>query len=348
MANKVFWQYARIQARKFAFRHLRPRVLLPLRKLLHHPKKLSYPGDFFLTLGTTNTCNARCVFCAYPQASDAGQLTRGLMPLEMSEEAFRQWSQTGQEWVGIQPIVGDPLLDKHLVERIGQAHKYGLKVTSNTNGILLTHNSLFKALVDVGWDAVVISLGGTTRQWYKNVYQVDKYQEVIDGIEALLRYNKLKGEPCKILIGFRNAQPTLDILNSHDYNNRIKPYLSKRVGIEWNPDFVNWGGWINKLHMQGEMKFRKLPPFMRRPCEGLRVMYLRWNGNIRSCGCAFIKNEDDEMVTGKFPEMCLREIAESQATQDLMDAFNGDGSKRPEVCKTCTNYTPIYNRRFKV
>lgn len=335
-----------VNSRLWAFRELRPRILLPIRKALHKPQLLHYPHDFFLTLGTTNTCNARCVFCAYPKASDEGTLSRGTMPRELSLEAFRQWAEAGMKNVGIQPIVGDPLIDPLFIDRVRQAHCFDLRVTTTTNGILLPR--FYGQMVDCGVDFTTVSIGGTTREWYKKVYQVDKYDEVIDGLRSFLEYNLTKGEPCEIRIGFRNAQPTREILQSMDYKRHIKPFLSRRVKIEWNADYVNWGGWIKKAEMPNGMSFRKLPPFMGRPCEGLRVLYLRWNGNVRSCGCAFIKNEDDEMIAGQFPRMSLREIAESNAVQAMMDGFYGDGSKRPEVCKTCTNYTPIYNRDLKI
>lgn len=301
-------------------------------------KELKFPSDFIVTLATNELCNARCIFCAYPHAADAGHLdSKSMMPLEMSRKAIDEVGMAGGTRMGFAPIVGDPLVDPIIFDRVSYAAKvWNLETILCTNGILLPKR--YKEAIDSGLYMLNISVGGTNREDYREVYGVDSYDQVIEGVHRVLRYNQEQGEKTNVNVCFRPSQTTKSILESDDYKKKIAPYLSKQNTVKFAFRMVNWGGWIKPEDLKGQLVFANQPKFRGQPCHGLHSMILRHDGTVRVCGCAFKKTPGDEMTVGTFPQKSLRELAK-YSNQLLREFREG---KLPEVCKTCTNFTPIH------
>jgi hypothetical protein len=62
----------------------------------------------------TNACNAACVFCAYPQMERA----KAVMPMTLFKKSIDEWAALGGDEIDLTPIVGEPLADKFLFERM--------------------------------------------------------------------------------------------------------------------------------------------------------------------------------------------------------------------------------------
>src|SRR5690349_13228570 len=88
------------------FRTARGRIRAELEHLRRIPRGLHVEG--------TNTCNAECVFCAYPQMERKKQV----MSKELFERVVRDYVAMGGHHVSLTPIVGDPFVDRHLFERL--------------------------------------------------------------------------------------------------------------------------------------------------------------------------------------------------------------------------------------
>ena len=117
------------------------------------------------------------------------------------------------------------------------------------------------------------------------IYGVKHYDEAMANVHRLLEYNKAKGEPSRIVIRFRNHQKPSEILRSKDFKEKIRPFLSERVRINFTVDFDNWGGTIRDTDLTGNMRLRKLPPPLNLPCKGLFNFAVRHDGSVRLCGC---------------------------------------------------------------
>ena len=79
----------------------------------------------------TNICNAKCVFCAYPQMDRPKQT--------MSMDHFRsveRWAALGGDEADLTPIVGDPFVDKHILERLDFC------ATSRASGVFTFTNAI--------------------------------------------------------------------------------------------------------------------------------------------------------------------------------------------------------------
>ena len=68
----------------------------------------------FLSIETTNICNANCIFCAYQYQSRP----TGLMDMDLFEKVVEQYAQNNVGNVNLTPTVGEPLADKYLLKEL--------------------------------------------------------------------------------------------------------------------------------------------------------------------------------------------------------------------------------------
>jgi MoaA/NifB/PqqE/SkfB family radical SAM enzyme len=294
-----------------------------------------------LMTGVTNICNAKCVFCAYPKVVANKTLQTGVMPFETFKKAVDEWAALGGQNIDLTPVVGDPLVDPGVLDKIRYAiQKAGVKnVYLTTNAILINRNDTYKKLIDLGVAGIFISTQGTDKAMYEKVYGVEKFEDMISGVRNLMRYNKEKGEPTHIVVRFRNAEKPSQIVRSQVFKEYIKPYLSEKVRVNFTVDFDNWGGTILAEELPGNMKMRKLPERLDVPCKGLFGFSMRHDGNVRLCGCRLTKTDMDDLVVGNIKEHTLQEISQSEKAWKIIKGFYS--GVRPETCVGCTMYQPI-------
>jgi MoaA/NifB/PqqE/SkfB family radical SAM enzyme len=294
-----------------------------------------------LIAGVTNICNAKCSFCAYPKVIANKTLQTGIMSFAVFKKLVDEWASVNGQNLDLTPVVGDPLVDPGLLEKINYAinHARIRNVFLTTNAILLDRNDAYKQLIDLGISGVFISTQGTSREAYEKVYGVKHYDEAMSGIRHLLEYNRKKGEPACIIVRFRNAEKPSQIIRSKDFTQNIKPYLSEKVRINFTVDFDNWGGTILPTDMSGFMKLRKSPPRLDVPCRSLFGFAVSHDGSVRLCGCRLIRTDLDDLVVGNIREKSLEEISKGEEAWSIIKGFYF--GKRPATCVECTIYSPI-------
>ena len=300
----------------------------------------SSQGRSYVIVGTTNICNAKCSFCAYPRAVADGTLRTGVMTMPTFQKIVSEWVKNGGTSMDLTPVVGDPLIDPGLLEKIKFARASGISgIHFTTNGILFNHHDCYKKLVDEKVSGIHISIGATDEEQYKLIYGVNQYPKVISGLRNLLEYNRQNGEPVYVNIRFRNAQKPSEILKSPDFVKHIKPFLSKKVEVNFTVDFDNWGGTIRQEELPGVMRLRKPRPQIKIPCTSLYGFAIRHDGSVRLCGCRMKSSDLDDLVVGNINQQSLEEISTSAKTKNIIEGFYR--GERPETCKSCTLYTPV-------
>lgn len=294
-------------------------------------KKLNPPNTLFLEV--TNICNARCTFCAYKTAIHP----KGFMSFETFKKAIDEYTELTTGTISLTPTTGDPLLDKGLMKKIEYAKSKKIKkIYFYTNGILLNQDKNFEKLIDLKVDQINISMPQPDKESYKRIYQVDQYENVIDGLEKLLIYNKSKFETSKIIINFRNDCTKKEIESFPDFKERIKPYLSNKVNLGFLEDYDNWGGKIKQEELTGTMKLRPKPFFKSKTCIRMFDLMILYNGMARICACRFTDNEFDELVIGDNTKESISTIWYGEKARQARESFSKNNLL--PVCKDCTLY----------
>jgi radical SAM protein with 4Fe4S-binding SPASM domain len=292
-----------------------------------------------LITGVTNICNAKCSFCAYPKVVANKTLQTGVMSFEVFKKAVDEWAGLGGSRLDLTPVVGDPLVDPGLLDKLDYAVGKGMRVSLTTNAILLVKNDNYRQLIDRGIREVYISTQGTSKAMYEQVYGVKQFDEAMSGIRHLLEYNRSRGEPVKIAIRFRNAEKPSAITRSPEFKKYLLPYFSENVRVNFTVDFDNWGGTIKAEDLKGNMRLRQLPKPLNIPCASLFGVVVRHDGNVRLCGCRLVRNDLDDLVVGNIRDNSMKEIAESDRAWAIIKGFYS--GQRPETCRGCTVYEPV-------
>jgi len=341
-ADVVYWGafYFQNFQRRLNYRRVSQNTISPEELWTHRHLEPSAT----LVTGVTNICNAKCSFCAYPKVVANKTLQTGIMPFDVFKKAVDEWAAVGGHSLDLTPVVGDPLVDPGLLEKVDYAvNRARIKnVFLTTNAILINRNDTYKHLIDLGIGGVFISTQGASREAYEKVYGVKHYDDAMSGIRNLLEYNRAKGEPARIVIRFRNAEKPSQIIHSKDFADHVKPYLSEKVRINFTVDFDNWGGTIQPADLSGFMRLRKLPPPLNVPCKNLFNFAVRHDGRVRLCGCRLTRSDLDDLVVGNIREKSLEEISKSDQAWSVIKGFYS--GKRPETCLECTFYNPIDRR----
>lgn len=145
----------------------------------------------YLRVSVTDRCNLRCIYC---KLDDFTLLEREeILTLEETAHIIKLASELSIRKVRI--TGGEPLIRKnilHLIQMIGNISSIN-DIAITTNGTLLPEFA--KELFTAGIKRVNISLDTLKRERFKEITKQDKLNNVLDGIETVLR---LGFEPVKI------------------------------------------------------------------------------------------------------------------------------------------------------
>ncbi|RMD65943.1 radical SAM protein [Candidatus Pacearchaeota archaeon] len=291
-----------------------------------------------ITFEVTNICNARCTFCAYRLSTDKKEI----MPFKTFQKGLDQFLDVGGKAIVLTPVVGDPLIDPGLFQKIAYAKSKGINdISFYTNGNLLLSNDNYKKIVDCGVTRLDISIGELDKKKHCRIYGIQEqvYDRMLKGLHELLKYNKQKGERVRIIVGFRPMSTPNEVMNSPDFKRVLQPFLSKRVTINIMQVFDNFGGMITPKDLLGNMKLKK--PYSQKyyPCVRLyNAISILPQGDVRLCGCRLRKSRYDELVVGNIFKQHLKDIYAGTKAKKIRENFTKN--KLPEVCKACTFYEP--------
>ena len=302
-----------------------------------------------LLIETTNICTANCVFCAY-QYQDKFRDGKGVMSDEVFEKALSGFAEmvggdTADRTIDFTPLVGEPLVDPKIIDRIRRAKEYGFRVFFYTNGMLL-HRIDLGEFLGSGVDQIAISTSPLDRESHEALYRTEKYDDLLRGIHLLLQQRKEGGHEVQISLSFRAHMSLAETLQKPDFQRYVRPYLTEKELDQVEiivRRFDNWGGMIAPEDLVGEMRLATAPRLKRRPCSWTLVPMVLFDGSVRACGARFTgletANKDDGLLVGDLGGETLRQIWEGERLRDLRRRFAA--KEIPRVCQTCTMYRPM-------
>jgi len=291
-----------------------------------------------LHFSVTNICNGRCVFCASRKISANKNYNRGVMSFEIFKKAVDEYSKLGGYKISLTPTIGEPLIDPGLIKKIDYAVNVAKikKVYFYTNGTLLLKNNNYKKLVDSGIYEIDISTLIYSKAVYEKIYGISEYNEMLEGLYALLEYNKNRGEPVIIKIQFRTPKLPSETANCADFKRVVKPFLSEKVTYSFLVNYDNWGGVVKQSDLYGAMRLRRSFKFRRIPCLRTYGIFVLHDGSVRLCACRVKNTEFDELVVGNINDKSLKEIYNGKRAKSIRKKFLDE--KLPEVCTDCRFY----------
>ena len=271
------------------------------------------------------------------------------MDMDLFKNTIDQYIEMGGKSVGFTPIVGDPMLDKHLFERIDylENQKNIVDLSFYTNAIALVPKKIDELLKKRRLRiSLSISFGGYDQESYKTVMGVDMFRVVKKNIMYLLdNYMKLKTENIKLKIDYRYPE--------EHKGDELSKMLQKCIDLKLITSdtldgvFDTFGGNVDQRKLDtANMDFRIHYGHPKvGPCAVLfwKPLVLA-DGKVNACA---ERDLETNLIVGNLNRQTLKEIIYGKEMKKLMQSFY-DRKKMPKVCQNCTVYQSIYNPRSKV
>jgi radical SAM protein with 4Fe4S-binding SPASM domain len=283
----------------------------------------------------SNACNANCSFCAYRF------MTRKLsiMSNENTEKAVAEFNNLGGGTVSFTPVVGDPLVDKNLINKIKicSNQKNIKEIFLYTNGIFI-HRFDLKKLLQSGLTRIAISTYVGNAEKYKKYYGKNHYSQVIENIINLSKLNNELGKPINITLHLRVDLPKDKWQENPDFIQ-----ISKLVGqenISWLETYENWSGKIEADDIPEGCTLSEIVSIdekKKSPCfEMYRRIHVLSDGAVGVCSCRDI---DAEINIGDLNKQNLKELWTGGKLKSYRD--NWKQGILPDICKNCDRYQPV-------
>ena len=138
-----------------------------------------------IKIEVTNICNANCTFCAYQFM----EREKDVMSMDVFRRVLDDYAQMGGGAVTLSSVVGDCLVDPHLLDRVRLMRSYeklGMVITF-TNLIALDKwddDAVLELLESI--DLWSISLA-PNREVYSELFGVDRFERVVSNLQRLYR-----------------------------------------------------------------------------------------------------------------------------------------------------------------
>lgn len=288
---------------------------------------------FELHLELTNLCNANCLFCPY----QFQQRPHRFMTDEVFERAAGGYAEIGGGSVGLTPIVGDALIDPHLLDRVHHLRSLPQidRIFLTTNGILLDRHGIREVLAS-GITSINISTSGFDEESYRRIYRSTAYRRMRDNVTALVRENAALGGPVNLSIGLRTDRPLAEVLADPDF----QPILEHRPHLDFTWSFTSAGGRITRELLPEGMKLRTAP-HKKEPCVNLyNGPIVLPDGTVLACSCLAAMDGEADLAIGHLLEQSLLEIYTGSLMRELRRQFQPEGCLNA-TCESCEMYRDL-------
>jgi MoaA/NifB/PqqE/SkfB family radical SAM enzyme len=261
----------------------------------------------------TNKCAYHCTICPREKMSR----DKGVMSMELYKKIIDEAIPKGLEFVTLLGF-GEPMLDKHFVDRVKYAKEKKLSVSTDTTGYLLKEQ-ISEELINLKMDNMRFSFFSTTREIYHKLHNLDTFDLALGRINKLLELKKkLNSNYPKTGVYFVRQE-----LNKHQTEGFID-YWKDRV------DEVNvWEAhnWTDALDLRSKNYKRKKT--CGRPQSG--PLQIRYDGKISACCFDF----NSELITGDLSKQSLNEIDNNIENINLKKAHISGDMSNYSMCDNC-------------
>jgi len=281
-----------------------------------------------IAIENISSCNARCLMCPIDELTRSHKLMRQSVFDKIIEDIkpYASWL----ERVTL-PILGEPLIDKKIEQKIKTLKNIGIKnVHLTSNASLMTENRSI-SLIESGLDAIDYSIDGASPEVFQEIRKRLHFDECVKNIESFIKVrNELNPN---IIIRIRM---TVSETNSHEFS-QFKEFWTERLGeqdLVYGKLLHNWGNGYDKLNTHKQVDDNTLNNLM---CVSpWLILNINSDGRVPLCCVDFNAEED----FGNVANDSIANIGRSDRSRSIREGHGRDGRNSLTQCVGCYAWEP--------
>ena len=254
-------------------------------------------GKRYIEFELTNICNARCIFCPYPDFLKTDKkFVR--MDFESYDKALQTIEKLDYSLISFTPTTGDTLLHPDWDKMMAKAMQMDKikQVIFYSNAILLDEECIEKFVQLIKKDkekklfSLMFSVGGMDAETYKRIFQVNKFDVVVNNINHFQK--RLKEE--NIIIGIYIK---MRIPENHDVDDKIAQKLFNKYQYPYT--FIDDNKYFevsDHVKTYDELKYTENKAVPKKACTYLQKTRFAADGGIWADGCVLSELPNDSTL----------------------------------------------------
>jgi MoaA/NifB/PqqE/SkfB family radical SAM enzyme len=287
-----------------------------------------------LSIEITNTCNSKCVFCA----NISMKRRKEYLDTGLFRKVVDQYILMGGDIINFNCLIGEPLLDPHLLERIRYVKSFPqIRSLTFFSTLQWLHRYDIKEFIASGVDTIYISLTLSGREKYKEFYGVDHYDHVIKNLVALIEENNRSANKMGIELSIKPTDENINNIRRHADFTMIDKLLQGGASRALDEMGLGVHDFSSVVKLPTYLRKRPLYPRNRRPC---RLLYdhlkIFSNGKVGLCVCSDYEANSD-LIVGHVQDGNLSDIWRGDKVRQIRDNWRVKNIV-PGLCKKCGAY----------
>lgn len=287
-----------------------------------------------ISIETTNLCNANCVFCA----NSVMERKKQDLDWDLFVRSVDDFVALGGTNLNFNVVIGDPLLDKTLLER-GCYVKQFPQIKSN--GFVTTlqwlHRFDLGEFFEAGFTWVSVSTTLSGRETYKKFFGADKYDQMLKNLLTLLEENQRRDSPLEIIVNIKPTPESVEVILGHPDYQKVRALVGPDLDQQVLQRTFFVDDWIGAVKLPDYLKKRPLYPRRKRPCRLLyKGLMLYSNGNVGACSCRDFE-ASSELILGNVETDTLSDIWNGEKLTRLRKEWREENVV-PGICQSCSHY----------
>lgn len=296
---------------------------LHYRRAIQRTKEMSDSPPTNLYVETTNTCNARCIMCPYPQM----RRPKGVMVMDTFKRIVDEAASCGIKKVGLS-FMGEPFLEKTIFNRIMYVKEKGLQTVFNTNASLLSEDKV-KLLIESEADEIIVSIDAFKKETYEKIRIGLDFERVVANIRQLMTSRKkMNAKHPLVTLAY------IVLRENRGEEGLFYNYWRDKVDNIMITFPRDWAGQKNVLSNSGVHIRRDLP--IKNPCDNLwKDLVILHDGNVVLC----CNDYDGKVIMGNILKQGIMGVWNGETFRYYREMHMNDRRDELPLCNQCSKYS---------
>ena len=222
-------------------------------------------------------CNAACIMCVIDMPT---KRKKGGMPMDLFKKVVDDIALYKDTIIQVDLFgLGEPLLDKHIFERIRHMKSIGLRGIGISTNADLMDDAKQKELLECGVDTVIVSIDSLKKEVHEKIRVKTNFERVIVNAKGLIRKRNAGNHKTKLV--FRFISQELNRGEWEEYKDYWDARIDRSKGDEVNSYEVH--NWVGEVNVKSVPKLQSVESLA---CYQIfdRVLILA-DGTMSMCSC---------------------------------------------------------------